>query len=158
VTTIGFCAIAGTLLFRAVPAGFPCIFLEAAFLTLAWFWLLSPTQNPWYWIWALPLLPFARGRAWFAVSGLVFIYYLRFWLLYHWPAQGILGTRYNGPLFFDFVMTWIEFGPWLLWLGATALGRRVHTSQSGDLPHGGVWSSSQSGGAWYDRLWNVVSR
>ena len=27
-----------------------------AFLVLAWFWLLSPTQNPWYWTWALPLV------------------------------------------------------------------------------------------------------
>jgi hypothetical protein len=39
--------------------------LEATFLTLAWFWLLLPTQNPWYLTWCLPFLPFARRRAWF---------------------------------------------------------------------------------------------
>ncbi|MBB3205725.1 hypothetical protein FHS27_001529 [Rhodopirellula rubra] len=30
---------------------------EAVFLTLAWFWQLCPTQNPWYWTWALPFFP-----------------------------------------------------------------------------------------------------
>ena len=54
--------------------------LEAGFLTLAWFWLLLPTQNPWYLVWCLPLVPFARSRAWLVLSGLAFIYYLRFWM------------------------------------------------------------------------------
>lgn len=98
-------------------------FLEAAFLTLAWFWLLSPTQNPWYWTWALPLLPFARGRAWFAMSGLVFAYYLRFWLVYHFSDERLLATPYAGAHFFDFVVTWMEFGPWFVWLGGGALIR-----------------------------------
>ncbi|QDV82197.1 hypothetical protein [Stieleria magnilauensis] len=89
-------------------------FSEAAFLTIAWFWLLCPTLNPWYWTWALPLLPFARGRAWLAVSGLVLIYYLRFWLDYHFPTTAVLGTRYTGVAFFDFVITWIEFAPWFV--------------------------------------------
>ncbi len=31
-------------------------FCRLSFLTIAWFWLLSPTQNPWYWSWALPLV------------------------------------------------------------------------------------------------------
>jgi len=90
--------------------------LETAFLTLAWFLLLAPTMNPWYWSWALPLLPFARGRAWFALSGLLFIYYLRFWLSYHFPDVAVMGTRYAGAAFFDFVVTWVEFAPWLAWL------------------------------------------
>jgi len=90
--------------------------LRAAFLTLAWFWLLQPTLNPWYWAWALPLVPFARNRAWLAVSGLVFLYYLRFWLTDRFPEAPVPGSRYPGPLFFDFVVTWIEFGPWFAWL------------------------------------------
>ncbi len=40
------------------------------FLALAWFWFLSPTQNPWYWCWALAFVPFANSRIWLAVSGL----------------------------------------------------------------------------------------
>lgn len=89
--------------------------LEATFLTLAWFWLLLPTQNPWYLTWCLPFVPFARGRAWFALSGLAFAYYLRFWMTaqFHSP---LLGTRYPGPQFFDYVVTWLEFAPWLVFL------------------------------------------
>ena len=94
------------------------------FLTIAWFWLLCPTQNPWYWTWALPLLPMARSRVWLAMSGLVLLYYLRFWLSYHWPEQPVLGTPYAGIAFFDFVVTWIEYGPWFLCLAIAACFRR----------------------------------
>lgn len=109
---------------KSAMSGKPEALLEAAFLTLAWFWLLLPTQNPWYWLWALPLIPFARGRAWLAVSGLVLAYYLRFWLSYHFPMGPTFGTSYAGSQFFDFIVTWIEFGPWLLALFASSLIRR----------------------------------
>jgi hypothetical protein len=91
-------------------------FLECVFLTLAWFWLLLPTQNPWYWIWALPFVPFSRNRVWLAMSGCALLYYLRFWLGYHWPETTVFGTGYNGHAFFDFVVSWVEFGPWFVWL------------------------------------------
>ena len=97
---------------------------EAAFLTLAWFWLLCPTQNPWYWTWTLPLLPFARSRVWWFMSAIVMVYYLRFWFSYHWPARHVLGTSYVGYEFFDFVVTWFEFAPWFIWLAVDALWRR----------------------------------
>jgi hypothetical protein len=99
-------------------------FLEVVFLTLAWFWLLSPTQNPWYWVWAMPFLPFARGRAWYAMSGLVMVYYLRFWLQYHHPHPSTLGTTYGGTQFFDFVVPWFEYGPWFAWLALSAYRRQ----------------------------------
>jgi len=102
-------------------------FLEAAFLTVAWFWLILPTGNPWYWTWALPLLPFARSRVWLVLSGLVMIYYMRFWLTFHYPDPPVLKTDYNGALFFDYVVTWLEFGPWFVVLGIAyihALRRR----------------------------------
>lgn len=97
---------------------------EAAFLTLAWFWLLLPTQNPWYWVWALPLIPFARSRAWMAVSGIVMLYYLRFWFDYHFAGRGVFGTPYQGAAFFDFVVTWFEFAPWFVWLTIDSFLRR----------------------------------
>lgn len=130
VTASLFVVIVAALLGRVARDDHLPRFLEAVFLTLAWFWLLSPTQNPWYWTWALPLIPFARGRAWPAVSGLLFIYYLRFWLMYHWPEPGILGTWYDGRRFFDFGMTWVEFGPWLAWLTIAALVRRLRNSSN----------------------------
>ena len=89
---------------------------EAAFLTLAWFWLLLPTQNPWYWLWALPFLPFVRNSAWLALSGIVLVYYFRFWMEYHWTGHPVWGTPYQGVAFYDFVLTWFEFTPWFIWL------------------------------------------
>ena len=94
----------------------PGQWMEGAFLTLAWFWALSPTMNPWYWTWVLPLLPFARGRAWFAVSGLVLMYYLRFWLADNFADTPLFGTGYRGENFFHFVVVPIEHGLWTGWL------------------------------------------
>lgn len=90
--------------------------LKAAFLTLAWFWLLAPTQNPWYWCWAVPLLPWSGGRAWLAMAAVAMAYYLRFWLENAFPTPGVLGTAYDGEFFFYFVVSWLEFGPILAWL------------------------------------------
>jgi len=125
ITGVAFIAVALVLAWRAARTLELSHFCEAGFLTLAWFWLLCPTQNPWYWTWALPLLPFARGRAWLAVSGLALLYYLRFWLSYHWPDAPVLGTQYVGYAFFDFVVTWLEFAPWFvcLMLGYAIRGR-----------------------------------
>jgi hypothetical protein len=89
---------------------------EAIFLTLAWFWFLSPTQNPWYWIWALPLVPWVRNRAWMLVSGLALIYYSRFWFQYHSATAANWGLPYEGVAIFDFVVVWIEFAPFMLLL------------------------------------------
>jgi hypothetical protein len=123
-TLIAFAVITVWLLGRSVRHSEAAVWLEAAFLTLAWFWLLSPTLNPWYWTWALPLLPFARNRMWLAVSGLVLIYYMRFWFIYHFPDTHVLGTRYGGAAFFDLVITWVEFGPWFVFLFGTWLYRK----------------------------------
>lgn len=84
---------------------------RAAMLTLAWFWFTCPTQNPWYWCWVVPLLPFAKYRAWHAVAAVTMLYYLRFWLMTHYPAATVLGTTYNGTYFFYFVIAWVEFFP-----------------------------------------------
>jgi hypothetical protein len=125
ITALAFLLILGILVWRARLSIDPAAWLRVAFLVLAWFWLLSPTQNPWYWTWALPLVMFARSRAWLAVSGLAMVYYLRFWLAYHWTDQPVLGTRYSGATFFDLVVTWIEFGPWFVWLAWDSVRRRA---------------------------------
>lgn len=106
----------------------PVRWLEGCFLTLAWFWTLSPTMNPWYWIWALPLLPFTRSRAWLAVSGLLFLYYFRFWLAAHYAGTPVFGTGYRGEQFFHFFIVPIEHGVWLVWLAIDAwnLQRNTH--------------------------------
>jgi hypothetical protein len=123
-TTAAFLAISLAFSWKVYCCASAQYFLEATFLTLAWFWLLSPTQNPWYWTWALPFLPFARGCPWMAVSGLTLLYYLRFWLRYHFSGIALLGTSYDGAQFFDFVLTWVEYLPWFLWLSISAWRRR----------------------------------
>ena len=113
----------------------PAEWLRSAFLTIAWFWLLQPVQNPWYWSWAMSLVVFARSKAWLAVSGCVLIYYLRFWLLYHYKEASVLGTAYAGADFFDYCVTWIEFGPLLLWLALCQL-RSLRKEAGGRLGPG----------------------
>jgi hypothetical protein len=121
-----------------VTSSFVGRLLAATFLTLVWFWLLLPTQNPWYLTWSLPFLPFARGRAWFVLSGLAFVYYLRFWMAAQFSSP-LLGTPYPGPQFFDYVVTWLEFAPWLAWLLIAQLERGLgvkRTTSSAVLPSG----------------------
>jgi hypothetical protein len=98
------------------PGQEPATWCRAAMLTLAWFWLLCPTQNPWYWCWVVPLLPFARYRAWHAFAACTMLYYLRFWLSAHFPEPPVAGSRYDGENFFYFVIVWLEFAPCLIWL------------------------------------------
>ncbi|MEP3479927.1 MAG: hypothetical protein ABJZ55_11815 [Fuerstiella sp.] len=114
----------------------PEAWLRTVFLTIAWFWLLQPTQNPWYWTWALPFVPFARSRAWLAMSGLVLIYYARFWFSYQVPNVAIAGTPYVGVAFFDYVVCWIEFAPWFAWLIWTSIrkGNNAKTNQHAEPP------------------------
>lgn len=90
--------------------------LACCFLSVTWFWLLCPTQNPWYWSWSLPLIPFVRRKSWFLMSGVLFLYYTRFWLKYHHKHELVFGTNYTGDQFFYFVVPWIEFLPVLLLL------------------------------------------
>ena len=123
-TALAFLVLAGWFSWRAYPATDTSVWLRYLFLTLAWFWLLSPTQNPWYWTWVLPLLPFARSRVWLAMSGLVLLYYLRFWLGYHFSDEPVLGTAYHGTVFFDLVVTWFEYAPWFVCLTVACIWSR----------------------------------
>lgn len=99
--------------------------LEFVFLTMAWFWLLLPTLNPWYWIWALPWIAYARNRVWVAMSSLLFIYYLRFHFGAHFSdAQVLSFAPYFGEAFFDYVVVWFEYVPWFTALIAWRVANR----------------------------------
>jgi len=123
ITTMAFLVVTLWAAARMYHCDDPARWLESAFLTLAWLWLLCPTQNPWYWVWAVPLVAFARNRCWLALSGLALLYYFRFWFEYQWPGLPVLGTPYRGALFFDFCVTWIEFAPWFAVLAITTIYR-----------------------------------
>ncbi len=122
--TVAFCFFA----WRATSAS---DLLQLFFMSVAWFWLLSPTQNPWYWLWALPFLPFLkRPVPWLVLNGTLFLYYLRFHFQNHYPNENVGSTQYNGQLFFDFVIPWVEFLPVFAMLlgGAIVAGWRRRES------------------------------
>lgn len=90
----------------------PLTLLRGVFLTLAWGWLLSSAQNPWYLLWCLPFMVFDGRRSWFLLLGLAFLYYLRFWLEYH--AQTTDAGQRAARDAFDFQMVWLEYLPFFL--------------------------------------------
>lgn len=93
--------------------------LQAGSRTVAWFWMPQPSQNPWYWIWAISLLPFALSKSGLTVSGFVLVYCLCFWVFFI-TATLHSNTTVGGPScfgwnFFDLCVTGIEFRPLLSW-------------------------------------------
>ena len=98
------------------PRSLPAV----CYLSLTWFWLCCPTQNPWYLLWSLPFLPFVRLAAWRWLPALAMIYYLRFWFVAWYPDAWIYGTSYTGPLLFDYVVVWLQFAPWFVFLAIQA--------------------------------------
>ncbi|MEM8679005.1 MAG: hypothetical protein AAGF97_06620, partial [Planctomycetota bacterium] len=115
-TGIAYLLTMGWILYRSWSSDEVETWLNAAFLVIAWFFLWGPTQNPWYWLWAMPLIPFARLKAWWGLSGLLFLYYARFWFEYHRTGIAVSGTRYEGAMYFHLVFVWFEFAPWFLLL------------------------------------------
>ena len=101
---------------RAAHATQPTEWLHAVFLTLAWFWILLPTLNPWYWIWALPFIPFSKQKSWFLIAACVMLYYTRFWFDYQFNGQSVWGTSFEGEMFFHEVVVWCEHLPWMILL------------------------------------------
>lgn len=126
-TLIAFVLIVAWSCFRIWRCDDPLVFLEMVFLTIAWFWFLAPTQNPWYWTWALPWLVFCRNRLWYLVAVVAMAYYLRFYFEYHGmvgPEEtGLLGTPYAGTAFFDFIFPVLEFAPILIGLAVSWIFR-----------------------------------
>jgi hypothetical protein len=97
----------------------PLALLRGCFLVLAWGWLLSSTQNPWYVLWSLPLMLFARSRSWFLMPCLALMYYLRFWFVHWAPSDPSVGYA-----IFDYGIVWLEFVPLLVFLGMESILRR----------------------------------
>ena len=76
---------------------------------LAVFLFIQPTVNPWYWVWVAPLACFSNSKGWLVVSGLLSIYYLRFWFE-DLPLRGSTNdTSFAGVGMFDYGVAWLEF-------------------------------------------------
>lgn len=76
---------------------------------MAVFLFLQPTVNPWYWVWVAPLSCFSNSKGWLLVSGLLPIYYLRFWVQELPNNDSFSDTAYVGVGLFDHGVAWLEF-------------------------------------------------
>ena len=85
-------------------------FLNSVFLVIAVFFCLQPTQNPWYWLWALPFVGFAVNRGWLVVAPLLFVYYLRFWFEGWEGSIHFADIDYRAEGVFDYLVVFVEFG------------------------------------------------
>lgn len=63
-------------------------------IILSAFFLLSPTQYPWYFICVLPFLSFYPNRSLLLLSCLLSFYYLEFYLIYHQMSEYIYMIRW----------------------------------------------------------------
>lgn len=93
---------------------------ERSLLAVAALFMLSPTQFPWYYLWAVPLLAIRPRLSLLMLGVLLPLYYLRF----HFKARG-------GAEIFDTYVVWFEYVPvWILCLveamtNRTFLGRSI---------------------------------
>ncbi len=94
-------------------------FLRKIFITLGAVFLLSPVADPWYFIWLAPFLCVFPSRAWILLSGLLGLYYLSFYFMYHHITETFRGV------------VWLEYTPFygLLWWDWRS-GRSTHASSS----------------------------
>jgi len=97
------------ILFRVWKTRSPDDIANLLFLTIGVFFYLQPTQNPWYWVWAMPLVCFAKNKGWLMISLILFVYYLRFWFGEKAEAYEFMGRNYVGHDFFDHCIVWLEF-------------------------------------------------
>lgn len=83
------------------------LLLQRMALVLIVFLFLQPTVNPWYFVWAMPLLCFSSNRGWLIVSGLMLTYYSRFWFQMLAGQWTIAGRSYEGVGIYDHVVVWL---------------------------------------------------
>ena len=79
-------------------------------LVLALFLFLQPTVNPWYFVWVAPLTCLTNNKRWLLVSGLLTLYYSRFWFKSLTGMYTLGGTDFDGVKLFDHCFVFVEFG------------------------------------------------
>ncbi len=77
---------------------------------MALFLLIQPTVNPWYFVWIAPLACFSKNRGWIIASGLLMLYYARFWFKSLSGTFELAGCHYSGAGLFDHGFVFLEFG------------------------------------------------
>ena len=87
-------------------------FLWVNFLTLGVLFLLSPVGNPWYFLWLVPFLCIFPFGSWLLLSGLLGLYYLSFYFIYHESAETfrwVIWLEYL-PFYLCWFAEWLKTG------------------------------------------------
>ncbi len=87
-------------------------FLWVNFLTLGVLFLLSPVENPWYFLWLVPFLCIFPFGSWLLLSGLLGLYYLSFYFTYRDAAETfrwVIGLEYL-PFYLCWFAEWLKTG------------------------------------------------
>lgn len=106
------------------PAGRPWELPFRCLVALSFGFAFSPTQHPWYFAGILPFVALFPFRSWILATGLLSLYYLRFWLRYHFDERQSLALFDRVRLF-----EWIPFYAVLFREGFRAL-RAPHSRSS----------------------------
>ena len=89
-------------------------FFKKSLFIVAFVFLISPTEFPWYYTWLLPFLALQPRFSLLTLTALLPLYYLR----YYFEPRG-------GPDIFTNVIVWLEFAPvWVLLFLEWKRGRR----------------------------------
>ncbi len=102
----------------------PLRLIQAVGLVLAWGWIFSSTPHPWYLIWSIPFLVCVPRWSWFLMTGLVLIYYLRFWFEYQASPLGLDAVEASLDRF-DHEVIWFEYVPFFLALITESITGRL---------------------------------
>lgn len=106
-------------------------FLVGVLVVLLAFLMLQPTINPWYWVWVIPFTCFDSRWSWPSISGVLAIYYTRFFFEDSNLQFACLQRSYQGVEIFDHFVVWIEL---ILILLFVTLSRRRDVEQSASRP------------------------
>lgn len=109
-------------------------FVWSVFVVLGGLLLLSPVGNPWYFLWIMPLLCVFPLRSWLLLSGLLGLYYLSFYFIYH-----------RTPETFRWII-WLEYVPFyalLVWEWMTVWSHNGFAPPAESFLHPAVQSFSQ---------------
>ncbi len=97
---------------RVRRADAPAAIVRGFAVVVAAVFCLSPTQFPWYYVWAIPFLCFFPSAPWVLLSGLLGLYYMGFWIEYNLdPISAPLGAAARRWLL---VAEYLPFYIWIL--------------------------------------------
>ena len=129
--TLSIFAVVYLAMLRRFRSGDEQSFLCGLLVVLFSFLMLQPTINPWYWVWVVPFTCFSSRWSWPAISGVLLIYYTRFYFTESDFEFDCLQQSYAGVEIFDHFVVWIEL---ILIAAFVAFAGRLDVESARDNP------------------------